>query len=93
MMWLVVALQASCVHWSAEARYRPYGYDHVVHLYNDCPRPAECTIATNVHPQLIYAEAAPGAETEVVTWVGSPAREFEASVSCALRYSRASSPQ
>jgi len=36
------------------------------------PRRAECTVATDVHPQLIYAEATPGSETEVVTWVARP---------------------
>jgi hypothetical protein len=73
-----------CVRWRADAIYRNAGYDHVVTLYNGCQAPAVCTVTTNVNPDPIDVQIAPGKEAQVLTWRGSPAREFEARVRCAL---------
>lgn len=81
---LVAEQQPACVRWAAEARYRPYGYDHVVHIHNTCAAVADCVVRTNVNPEPIRATIAPNSKAEVVTWVGSPSREFTAQVSCTL---------
>lgn len=75
---------APCVRWRADSIYRNYGYDHVVTLFNGCDAPATCTVTTNVNPDPIGVQVAPGKEAEVLTFRGSPAREFEARVRCAI---------
>jgi len=75
----------SCVRVSAEARYRPFGYDHLVYIHNDCARTADCTVSTDVNPERMQVSVPPQGEVEVVTWVGSPARVFMATVVCDLR--------
>jgi hypothetical protein len=75
---------AQCVRWRADAIYRNAGYDHVVTLFNGCSAPAVCTVTTNVNPDPISAQVAPGKEAEVLTFRGSPAREFDARVRCAI---------
>jgi hypothetical protein len=74
----------SCVRWRSEARYKNFGYDHVVILQNGCDAPAICSVKTNVNPEPISASVAPGEQTEVLTFRGSPASTFDARVSCAL---------
>ena len=74
----------SCVKWTTEARYRPYGYDHLVHLNNGCDKPARCHVKTNVNPEPAEVRVLPKQSATVVTFQGSPAREFTAEVSCAL---------
>ena len=75
----------SCVRVWAEARYRPFGYDHLVYIHNDCARTAACTVSTDVNPDRMHVSVRPQDEVEVVTWVGSPARVFKATVACDLR--------
>lgn len=74
----------TCIRWAAESRYRPYGYDHVVHIHNSCTVLATCVVTTDVNPDPIHAVVPAQSEIEVVTWVGAPAREFTPSVSCVL---------
>lgn len=73
-----------CVTWQAEVRYRPYGYDHVVVIHNDCDRDATCGITTNVNPNEIRVVVEAGHDAEVVTFAGSPSRDFTAAVQCEL---------
>jgi len=74
----------TCVgHW-LEARYRPFGYDHIVHIRNKCAKTAACTVTTDVNPQPTQVSVAPNTEVEAVTWVGSPAQTFSANVACQL---------
>jgi hypothetical protein len=80
----VQAATPECIRWTAEARYRPYGYDHVVHIENGCHRAASCTVSTNVNPSRQRVTVGAGGHAEVVTFVGSPARSFEARVECEL---------
>ncbi len=77
------ALQTKdCVRAWSEARPRYPGYDHIVHLESACTVEATCSISTNVNPQTIVATVPPGESTEVLTFMGSPAREFAAKVEC-----------
>jgi len=69
---------------STEARYRAYGYDHIVHLRNDCQRNARCTISTNVNPKRLKVRVNSGERIEVLTYRGSPSRVFSARVACQL---------
>jgi len=71
-----------CVQFWPEARYSGAGYDHWVHLLSDCDALAICSVVTNVNPDVIEARVAPGEHVAVLTWRGSPAREFKASAYC-----------
>jgi hypothetical protein len=73
-----------CVQVWPEARYRNYGYDHIVHLYNGCSTSATCLIATNVAPKAIKVRVASKQQLEVVTYRGSPSQEFQVQASCEL---------
>ena len=74
----------ACIgHW-LEVRYRPFGYDHIVHIRNKCTKAAACTVTTDVNPQPTHVRVAASSEVEAVTWVGSPAQTFTANVSCTL---------
>jgi hypothetical protein len=75
----------ACVKAWPEVRYRPFGYDHVVHIRNDCDRTADCTVTTDVNPDATRVSIPPGEEAEVVTWMGSPSREFTPTVACHLQ--------
>jgi hypothetical protein len=74
----------ACVQVQTDARYVPYGYDHIVTLTNGCSKPATCSVSTDVNPQPITAEVASGTTVEVVTFKGSPQTTFVARVTCAL---------
>lgn len=73
---------ADCVTVRAEARYRNYGYDHLVHLKSTCPEATICEVSTDVQPKVHRVTLAPGASATVITMVGSPARAFTPRVSC-----------
>ena len=74
----------ACVSISTQARYVPYGYNHVVILKNGCSKIAKCTVATDVNPQPTSVEVASAATIEVLTFAASPAATFKAQVTCAL---------
>ena len=73
-----------CVNVSAHAPYGSAGYNHVVRIENTCEREVRCQVATNVNPEAVSAVVGAGATREVVTFLGSPAREFTPRVSCEL---------
>lgn len=75
----------ACITWWTEARYRPFGYDHLVHLKSVCTRPADCTISTSVNPEVKHVLVPATSSVEVYTYLMSPAREFVAHVECKLR--------
>lgn len=75
----------ACITWHGEARYRPYGYDHVVLIRSSCARPADCTVSTSVNPEVKRVLVPANASVEVYTFLLSPAREFTAYVQCKLR--------
>ncbi len=80
------ALQTAegCIEHRAEARYR-VGYDHLVHLRNLCNRRAECTIKTNVNPYPLHVTVNARSTKTVLTFRGSPARSFTATVECTMQ--------
>ena len=73
----------ACVAVHGEARYRAYGYDHVVVVRNDCAEPVSCEITTDVDPQPVHAvTVAPESAVDVLTRRGSPAQDFVAQAIC-----------
>jgi hypothetical protein len=74
----------TCIRWTTEVRYRPYGYDHLVHIHSACERAATCRVSTDVNPDVITVRVPPRESVTVVTFQGSPARTFSAKVACAL---------
>jgi hypothetical protein len=74
-----------CVAVQTEASFATVGYDHLVHLTNNCKKATTCSVKTNVNPEAASVQLAPGESQTVVTWRGSPAREFTADVSCRER--------
>lgn len=75
----------ACVKVSTNARNTGLGFNHIVTLANGCEKKAVCTVATDVNPTPQTAEVAPGATTEVLTFLESPASTFVAKVACVLR--------
>jgi hypothetical protein len=75
----------ACVKVSTNARNTGLGFNHIVTLANGCEKKAVCTVATDVNPTRQTAEIPPGATTEVMTFLESPASTFVAKVACVLR--------
>jgi hypothetical protein len=73
-----------CVKHRTEARYRNLGYDHLVYVRNGCDKRVVCRVSTSVNSEPIEVSLNPGEERELLTWRGSPAREFTARVACQL---------
>jgi len=76
--------QPSCIEYRAEARYSGVGYDHLVHISNQCDRAATCEVSTNVNPDKMRVVVASKTNQTLLTWRGSPAREFKVTMSCRL---------
>jgi hypothetical protein len=76
------AAPLTCVRVSAEARYRGLGYEHVVHLENGCDKDVVCLVATDVNPEQQTVSVPPGVAADVITFIGSPSREFVPHVTC-----------
>jgi hypothetical protein len=72
----------ACVSYRLEAPYRNYGYDHIVVIRNGCSYAVSCSVTTNVNPKAVGAKVPASATRSVLTFRGSPARTFTASVSC-----------
>jgi hypothetical protein len=71
-----------CFKVRSEARYGAYGYDHLVEIENTCDKTLLCTVKTDVNPEPSQLTI-PGKEKRtVVTFRGSPAREFKPDVRC-----------
>ena len=81
---LVDGTRPTCIEVRAEARYRNYGYDHVVNLNNRCERAAQCEVFTDVNPNPIRVTVPSREEVEIVTFIGSPSSQFIPTVSCVL---------
>jgi len=73
---------AGCIDVRSEARYRNYGYDHIVVLESRCSQKARCEVSTDVNPALETLSMPPSERAEVLTFRGSPARQFFARVRC-----------
>jgi hypothetical protein len=79
------AAPKDCIKVRGEASFASVGYDHLVHVSSSCPKPMSCSVKTNVNPDATVIEVAPNQTQTVVTWRGSPAREFTPIVSCSQR--------
>jgi hypothetical protein len=77
--------EPTCIQYWPEVRYRNYGYDHVVHLASRCTLEAACKVSSDVNRTGVDVIVAPRAETEVLLFRGSPARQFTPKVTCRLR--------
>ena len=71
-----------CVRYGEQVRFRNDGHDHLVHLHNRCSHRATCQVSTNVNPDAIEATLEPDGRQTVLTFRGSPARVFSATVRC-----------
>lgn len=72
-----------CVKHSTESRFVS-GYDHLVHVENQCEASATCSVSTNVNPKAQVITVAGHGHTTVLTYRGSPARDFVATVDCKM---------
>ena len=72
---------STCVKYRARIRYS-LGYDHLVDLENTCKKSVICSVKTNVNPQEQQVSLHADETSTVVTYIGSPAREFTPQVSC-----------
>lgn len=78
------AASQKCFKTRSEARYAAYGYDHLVEIENTCDKPLLCVVKTDVNPDPSNVTV-PGKEKRmVVTFRGSPAREFKPDVRCTI---------
>ncbi len=75
----------ACVSVSTEARYIPFGYNHVVVLRNGCSKAAMCSVATDIAPQPQMVDVPASSTVEVLTFMSSPSQAFTARVRCSLR--------
>jgi hypothetical protein len=80
---LAPAREQACVGFAAEARFRNHAHDHIVRLLSRCQKTVLCAVTTDVNPRGVEVEVRPSEHVEVLTFRGSPAREFEARVACA----------
>ncbi len=74
----------SCLAFTAEARYRGIGYEHLVHIANACEKAANCRVTTDVNPSVMEARVEKRTVLTVITYRGSPASTFVANVQCTL---------
>lgn len=74
----------SCIGVRSEARWVPYGYNHVVVLDDRCPTDASCVVSTDVNPTPQTVAVKAGTSVEVLTFNASPASQFVAKVDCVL---------
>jgi hypothetical protein len=74
----------ACIGVATEARYVPYGYNHIVRLTNGCSKAATCAVSTDVNPQATSVDVAASATIDVLTFTASPAQTFHAHVTCKL---------
>ena len=73
---------AACVTAHGRVIYGALGYDHYVELENTCARAFACTVSTNVNPTPIDVVVPDLGTVSVLTFRGSPAREFMPYVTC-----------
>ncbi len=73
-----------CVQSWPEVRMQAYGYNHIVHLRNMCAVAADCVVTTDVNPEPTRVTVDARSETEVNTYLGSPARVFTPKVACTM---------
>jgi len=78
----VVGKRPPCASVTAYVFVGAMGNNHVVTIANRCKKPVSCNVHTDVAPEPIASEVARGETIELVTFRGSPASEFRATVDC-----------
>jgi len=73
-----------CVRANAEARLAALGFDHLVRVENGCGGPVTCDVSTDVAPTPVHVHIPSGQHADLVTFRGSPSREFSAIVACTI---------
>lgn len=71
-----------CVSARGQVVNTGYGFNHSVHVTNACAFAVDCRVFTDVNPQVNNVHLAPGASTDVATFLGSPASTFIPHVDC-----------
>ncbi len=77
-----------CVTADGHAVYTGFGYSHSVHVQNRCTFAVDCHVSTDVNPEVHDIHLAPGAATDVATFLSSPASTFVATVVCPYEHPR-----
>jgi hypothetical protein len=72
----------ACLRAWPEARYRNYGYDHIVHISNECRTRAFCAVSTDVSPTPVEVQVPESGQLEVLTCRGCAARQFTPRLEC-----------
>lgn len=65
-----------------------FGFNHSVHVSNGCSFAVDCHVSTDVNPHVNDIHLAPGASTDVATFLGSPASTFVPNVVCPYEHRR-----
>jgi hypothetical protein len=71
----------SCIKYWGEARY-VIGWNHLVHIANECESDAVCSVNTNVNPKIQVVSVPRQSQVTVVTFLGAPSNQFTPSVTC-----------
>lgn len=74
-----------CVKLESKAIFSGSGYDHVVSIDNGCQQDVDCSVSTDVSDETLSVMVPAGESRDLVTYRGSPASEFKASVKCTLK--------
>jgi len=78
----VSASGAGCATFKTEAAFVGLAYNHLVHLHNACAYAVSCRVKTDVNPKEETVTVPAGGNKTQLTFRGSPAREFNAKVTC-----------
>lgn len=74
----------SCVKHQGHARYQGFAWDHIVSIRNECEKAVACTVTTSANPEATNADVPARQEQHVVTFLGSPSRDFTYDLTCRL---------
>jgi hypothetical protein len=77
--------QHPCITYWGEAQFGAYAYNHIVYVDNGCDEDARCQVWTNVNEKKQTVDVPSGETKDVVTFIGSPAREFTPYARCELQ--------
>ena len=75
----------ACVTHKTEARFVGVAYNHLVHFENNCTYSVACDVKTDVNPKTETVNLSPKEKKTHLTYRGSPARVFKATVKCRVR--------
>ncbi len=81
----------TCVRYRTESLY-VVGFNHWVHITNTCKATVSCRVSTNINPKIIKTSLTGGQEVSLLTYRGSSAAAFKASVICDIFGKKATKP-